>query len=336
MADKRMFSKSIIESDLFIDMPVSARLLYYDLGMRGDDDGFVDSPKRVLRMTGASDDDLKILIVKQFLIPFDSGVVVIRHWKLHNYIRSDRYKPTRYQAEKKLLYLDETNVYCLLSGFLPTDNHVSTECLPDVIPHDNQMSTECLPTGSIEENRLDKSRGEENRLDKSSKTFSSPDFASGEMGGGENQQDFEHKKIEPSQTEPDIKSKGRHPRHYEHDSKYYKAAVWLRDKFAATSKNKIRAPTEANLQSCADTFRLMETSDELSWKDIKAVLAWATDNEFWRKNVQSASSFRKHYNRLVADMESPISTRASPKPGLSDKIDAAYQEIIKSREEKNG
>ena len=336
MADKRMFSKSIIESDLFIDMPVSARLLYYDLGMRGDDDGFVDSPKRVLRMTGASDDDLKVLIIKQFLIPFDSGVVVIRHWKLHNYIRSDRYKPTRYQTEKKQLYLDETNAYCLLPDGIPTDNQVTTICLPIGIPTDNQMSTDCLPTGSIEENRLDKSRGEENSLEENSKTFSSPDFAAGEVGGGENQQESGQEKSEPRQTKSVNKSKHRQPKHYEHDSKYYKAAVWLRDKFAANSKNKIREPTEANLQSCADTFRLMETSDELPWKDIRAVLAWATDNEFWRKNIQTAGSFRKHYNRLVADMESPTSTRASPKPGLSDKIDAAYQEIIKSREEKNG
>ena len=111
MAERRMFAKTIIDSDAFIDMPVTARLLYYDLGMRADDDGFVNSPKKIMRMIGASDDDLKVLITKKFIIPFDTGVVVIKHWRIHNYIRKDTYVETNYKEEKALLELDENKAY---------------------------------------------------------------------------------------------------------------------------------------------------------------------------------------------------------------------------------
>jgi len=103
MADRRMFSKKIIDTDSFLDMPATARLLYFDLAMRADDEGFIGSPKGVMRATGASNDDMNILIMRKFVIPFDSGVVVIRHWKIHNYIQNDRFKPTVYTEEKAQL-----------------------------------------------------------------------------------------------------------------------------------------------------------------------------------------------------------------------------------------
>lgn len=111
MAERRMFAKTIIDSDAFLDMPMTARLLYYDLGMRADDDGFVNSPKKIMRFIGASDDDLKVLSAKKFIIPFESGVVVIKHWKIHNYIRKDTYNATTYKNEKALLGIDENNAY---------------------------------------------------------------------------------------------------------------------------------------------------------------------------------------------------------------------------------
>ncbi len=120
MAERRMFAKSIIDSDSFIDMPTSSRLLYYDLSMRADDDGFVNSPKKIMRMTGASDDDLKLLVAKKFLIPFESGVVVIKHWKIHNYIRNDRYKGTIHLEEKALLSTTENKEYTLDTVGIPT------------------------------------------------------------------------------------------------------------------------------------------------------------------------------------------------------------------------
>jgi hypothetical protein len=113
MAEKRMFAKTIIDSDAFIDMPVSSRLLYYDLGMRADDDGFVNSPKKIMRMIGATDDDIKLLIAKKFIIPFESGVVVIKHWRINNYLRGDRYKGTTYTKEKSLLQIDDKGAYTL-------------------------------------------------------------------------------------------------------------------------------------------------------------------------------------------------------------------------------
>jgi hypothetical protein len=123
-----MFAKTIIDSDAFIDMPVTARLLYYDLSMRADDDGFVNSPKKIMRMVGASQDDLKILIAKKFIIPFDNGVVVIKHWKIHNYIRKDTYNETPYKEEKALLELDENNAYRLTSDMNEVDvENTSTE-----------------------------------------------------------------------------------------------------------------------------------------------------------------------------------------------------------------
>ena len=116
MAERRMFAKTIIDSDAFLDMPTSARLLYYDLSMRADDDGFINSPKKIIRMTGASDDDLKVLIAKKFVIPFENGIVVIKHWKIHNYIAKDRYTETKYKEEKAMLKLHENNAYTLSEG----------------------------------------------------------------------------------------------------------------------------------------------------------------------------------------------------------------------------
>lgn len=100
MAERRMFAKTIIDSDAFLDMPLSSQSLYFHLSMRADDDGFINNPKKIQRMVGCGDDDLKLLMAKRFILVFDSGVIVIKHWKIHNYIRNDRYKPTLYQDEK--------------------------------------------------------------------------------------------------------------------------------------------------------------------------------------------------------------------------------------------
>ena len=116
MAERRMFAKTIIDSDAFLDMSISARLLYYDLGMRADDDGFVNSPKKIMRMIGASEDDLRMLCARKFIIPFDNGVVVIKHWRIHNYIRKDTYNETPYKEQMALLELDENTAYRLKSS----------------------------------------------------------------------------------------------------------------------------------------------------------------------------------------------------------------------------
>lgn len=126
MAERRMFAKSIIDSDAFLDMPLSTQALYFHLSMRADDDGFINNPKRVQRVVGGSDDDIKLLVAKRFIIPFDSGVVVIKHWKIHNYIQKDRYKPTTYIEEKSTLSVKQNGSY--------------TECVQDGYNLDTQVS----------------------------------------------------------------------------------------------------------------------------------------------------------------------------------------------------
>ena len=147
MADKRMFAKSIVDSDLFLEMPISARLLYYDLGMRADDEGFVNSPKKIMRMIGATTDDMNILIARQFIIPFDSGIVVIRHWRIHNYIRNDRKHITTCTQEKALLDTNKNGEYMLKqegAAELESDDiegQMVLECQSD----DGQMTVTCPP-----------------------------------------------------------------------------------------------------------------------------------------------------------------------------------------------
>ncbi len=113
MANRRMFAKTIIDSDAFLDMPPSSQVLYFHLAMRADDDGFINNPKTIMRIVGAKDDDIKLLIAKRFIIPFDSGVVVIKHWRIHNYIQKDRYTETKYINEKNQLIINEKNGYSL-------------------------------------------------------------------------------------------------------------------------------------------------------------------------------------------------------------------------------
>lgn len=111
---RRMFSPEIVMADKFLDMPISSQALYFQLGMHADDDGFV-SPRKVMRMLGVQEDDLKILLSKRYLIPFESGVIVIRHWKINNLVRKDWYRATQYQEEKALLCLDNGNAYHLVN-----------------------------------------------------------------------------------------------------------------------------------------------------------------------------------------------------------------------------
>lgn len=129
MAERRMFAKTIIDSDAFLDMPLSAQALYFHLSMRADDEGFVGNPKRIRSMVGASEDDLKLLILKRFLLVFESRVVVIKHWKIHNYIQSDRCKPTTYLEERETLALDGKKAYI---------EKVDTECIQNGYSSDTQ------------------------------------------------------------------------------------------------------------------------------------------------------------------------------------------------------
>lgn len=142
MANRRMFSKDVVCSDLFLDMPCSAQALYFQYGLEADDDGFVSAPKKIIRLTNASDDDLKILIAKGFIIPFDSGVVVVSDWKINNYLRKDRYTPTHFK--KELEQLDTVN------------ERYQLRVLPTGIPSDNQEGDMVDTQYSIGKDSIDK------------------------------------------------------------------------------------------------------------------------------------------------------------------------------------
>lgn len=135
MAQRRMFNKTITNNDNFLEMPDSSQNLYFHLSMNADDDGFVDNWKSIIRMTGHKEDDLKILIAKQYIIPFESGVIVIRHWRLNNYLQKDRITPTNYKEEKALLTTDLNNVY-----------NLDTKCIHSI------------EENSIDKNSIDKKR----------------------------------------------------------------------------------------------------------------------------------------------------------------------------------
>lgn len=116
MAQKRMFTMKIVDSDAFLDMPATTQCLYFHLNMRADDDGFIGNPKRIMKITGASEDDLRLLIAKRFVLTFEDGVIVIKHWRMHNTLSRDRYAETSYTDEKKMLLLKDNGSYSLTGG----------------------------------------------------------------------------------------------------------------------------------------------------------------------------------------------------------------------------
>lgn len=131
-----MFAKTIIDSDSFLDMPLTTQALYFHLSMRADDEGFINNPKKIQRMIGASDDDFKLLIAKSFLITFESGVVVIKHWKIHNYIRADRLSKTNYSEERAALFVKKNGAYTLCQS---DDSQMSDICQSS----DSQVTEKC-------------------------------------------------------------------------------------------------------------------------------------------------------------------------------------------------
>ena len=121
MATKRMFTMKICDSDAFLEMPLSTQCLYFHLNMRADDDGFIGNSKRIVRLVGASEDDLKLLIAKRFVLAFEDGVIVIKHWRMHNTLSKDRYHETQYLEEKDMLRIKENGSYSF-DGGLPLDD----------------------------------------------------------------------------------------------------------------------------------------------------------------------------------------------------------------------
>ena len=159
MAEKRMFTQKIIDSDAFLEMPLSAQALYFHLNMRADDDGFVNNPRRVTKLVSASEDDLKILLIKRFIIGFESGVIVIKHWRMHNTLKSDRYKPTQYQEELAMLGIKQNKAYTDHPEKLlpPSESDNGTK----MDPNWNQSGSTLEPQNRLEEISKEKSSKEE-------------------------------------------------------------------------------------------------------------------------------------------------------------------------------
>ena len=151
MAERRMFAKSIIDSDVFLDMPLSTQALYFHLSMRADDEGFISNPKKIMRMINATQNELDILLAKRYLLAFESGIVVIKHWRIHNLIRKDRAKETLYTEERGSLTQKKCGAYTEVNKSLPDID------IEDRQPNDNQMTTNCPPSigkDSIVENSI--------------------------------------------------------------------------------------------------------------------------------------------------------------------------------------
>lgn len=157
VAQRRMFSMKIIDTDLFLDMPVSSQLLYFHLSMRADDDGFISSPKKIMKMVNCSEDDLKVLEAKQFVIPFDNGICVITHWRIHNYIQKDRYSETMYLEEKQSLDVDDNGAY--------------TKCIQNVYNLDTQVR---LGKGSKGKGRLEEGKESKETIQTLIDAYASP------------------------------------------------------------------------------------------------------------------------------------------------------------------
>ena len=151
MAERRMFAKTVTESDAFLDMPLSAQALYFHLSIHADDDGFVNNPKKIQRTIGASEDDCKLLIMKRFILTFASGVIVIKHWRIHNYIQKDRYKPTVYTEERSLLTLTKNKAYseCIQNAY-----KMDTSCTPSI----GKVSIEQVNTNEERKKEIDREK----------------------------------------------------------------------------------------------------------------------------------------------------------------------------------
>ena len=182
MAEKRMFAQQIVNSDAFIEMPLSAQALYFHLSMKADDDGFINNPKTIQRMVGADDDDLNVLMEKNFVICFDSGVLVIKHWRINNYIRGDRKKTTAYSEEMALLTCKDNGAYTLNESLCQSNvRQVTVKCPSS----DCQMSGKCQATDGIDKNSIDKNSIEEKEVQEKEEEIGIPtiyDFIESEFG----------------------------------------------------------------------------------------------------------------------------------------------------------
>ena len=289
MANKRMINASIVETDLFVDMPLSAQCLYFHLNVNADDDGFVGSPKRIQRSIGASDDDLKLLIAKGFIIAFQSGVIVITHWKMHNTIKKDRYTETIYTDELNQLGSYENKAYMLIGDNVETIR--------------NQNGTKPEPkwnqNGTTDKNRLDKNRLDKNRLEESENNRKSNRFAPPSVDDVRAYCNERHNNVDPERFVDYYTGNGWMVGR--NKMKDWKATVrsWERNDYYNNKKQNGSIIHEVPMPAyCAEKDNYTKLSDEPPWKGVER--QYNADKMMLIDGMISGDEFRSREANLKA------------------------------------
>lgn len=272
MADRRMFTKKIIDSDSFLDMPLSTQALYFHLAMRADDDGFLNNAKKIMRVIGAAQNDYDLLVDKRFIIQFPDGICVIKHWRMHNYIKGDRYKPTQYKQEKAMLSLKDNNAYTLQKN--GTGVTLDTPC----IQHGDVMETEWNQNGEHLEAQV--RLGKDRVRDRIDKDIVGP----GGPTPTPNQKEFSEDSFEMLCVEALIHS-------------------------CLETFPKSRVPdTPQKKWKWAIEIDRMKRCDKLTEEEIRAALCHATHDSFWKDNIRSARKFREKFETLYSQSQNKKNT----------------------------
>ena len=277
MGEHRMFALKIIDSDAFLDMSASAQNLYFHLAMRADDDGFISAPKKIMRIIGASIDDLRLLAEKRFILTFDTGIVVIKHWRIHNYIAKDRYTPTVYKEEKEKLFIKSNGAYT--DHECGDDGSMYTPC----IQVDNKPSTKRIQT--VNKPSTDSTQNVDTSKDKLSKDKIS-------------KSNIQKPAASDVPTEATTLSQLLVSLHQSNiDSKYN--------------------PACKQVEKWAEDIDKLNRLDGRSWKEIEEVIRWVkTSGNFWAANIMSGSKLREKFPTLTAQCRSPSQVKGA-KPVLS-------------------
>src|SRR5574344_2503629 len=272
MAEKRIFALKIIDSDAFLDMSTSAQNLYFHLAMRADDDGFISATKKIMRSIGASIDDLRLLAEKRFILTFATGIVVIKHWRIHNYIAKDRYTPTVYKEEKEKLFIKSNGVY--------TDHERGD---------DGSMYTPCIQVDNI---------AYTNRIQKINKPYTkriqNVDTSKDKLSKDKiSKSNIQKPAASDVPTEATTLSQLLVSLHQSNiDSKYN--------------------PAGKHVEKWAEDIDKLNRLDGRSWKEIEEVIRWVkTSGNFWAPNIMSGSKLRDKFPTLTAQMNRPETGHSS-------------------------
>ena len=309
-----MFSKDVIDTDNFLEMPATTQVLYFHLSMRADDDGFVSNPKRILRLTGCSEDDLKILYAKKFIIPFESGVCVIRHWKIHNYIQKDRYNKTIYHDELDKLTVLENGMYEM----------VDTECIQDVSISDTQVRLGKDSLGKVSQVKdsleLGEYRKEKGLTVTKKQGVQMYDKSTPEL---EKELELNKEKDIPHSTNADTQSKK------QEDSESMKQARFL-SQFLFDECRRIDekfgiGKDRVTVDRWAKDIEKLIRIDKRTFYEVKEVIAWAKSHHFWTANIMSGVKLREQFPRLYTQMRKEKQDEEKKRPKTREEI---YAEMV--------